>query len=785
MTPEAMNTLRQLPAELRNLRQWCICGPDRAPYAVHNGNVVHASLHRPDQWKSFEEALADAVAVGNGSGVGFMLTVEDPFTCIDLDVKNEHTQARKGEPIDPAKWTTQEEIARYQKIVESFDSYTEISSSGFGLHIWVYGFIGAGARRDGVEVYSQERFIVCTGNVLPGRATIVARQELLEVLVDDIRRQGSDIRTNLVEIDPDDTDMEVYERASTAANADKFNALCEGKWKEMGFPSQSEADLALMSMFAFYSKSNAQCRQLFRCTALGQREKAQKNDKYLNYTLEVIRGRQAREQLVDDRTRQLAADLVKELSGGSTAADVNAGRIAVSQGVLPDVASTISWPPGITGQIAGFIYQSSPRPVKEVSIVAALGFLAGVCGKAYTIHQSGLNAYIILVARSGVGKEAMHSGLSLIMNELRNSIPASSKFVDFSDFASGPALKKACAMNPSFVNVAGEWGRRLKRLAYEDKADGPMATLRTTMTDLYQKSGPQSLVGGMTYSDKEKNVGSVAGVAFSMIGETTPGTFYEALTQSMMEDGFLSRFTVIDYQGERPPLNQAPIITMPPPLAQALHGLCAQALTLISRFAYQTVLYGPEAAVLLHNFDKECDGEINKTTDESKRQMWNRAHLKVCRIAALLAVADDWLNPVVKAEHAMWALELIRRDISIMQRKIQTGDIGTDDYARERKLAAVLGEYLMPNHKLSDAYGVPERMRTDAIVPKRYLTMRVSQVGVFRSSKNGSTFALDQTIRAMIESGYLFEMEKSKIAESYGYHGKCYRVVSLPSSSDD
>jgi hypothetical protein len=777
MTPAQIATLRQLPAELRNLRQWCIAGPDRAPYAVHNGTVAHASLHRVDQWKTFEEALADASAVGNGSGVGFMLTTEDPFTCIDLDVKNEKTQINKGEPIDPAKWTTQEEINRYTKIIETFDSYSEVSSGGFGIHIWVRGFIGAGARRQGVEVYSQERFIVCTGNVFRHKP-IEQRQDLLEMLVDDIRRQGSDIRTNLEEIEPEDSDMEVYERASSAENAAKFNALCEGRWRDLGFPSQSEADLALMSMFAFYSKSNEQCRQLFRCTTLGQRDKAQKNDRYLNYTLEVIRGRQKREELASESTRQLAAEFVREITGGSTEADVNAGRLAVSQGELPEVESTISWPPGIAGQIASFIYQSSPRPVKEVSIVAALGLLAGICGKAYYIHQSGLNAYIILVARSGVGKEAMHSGLSLIINELQNSIPAASKFVDFTDFASGPALKKACAMNQSFVNVAGEWGRKLKRLS-EDKADGPMATLRTAMTDLYQKSGPQSLVGGVTYSDKEKNVGSVSGVAFSMIGETTPTTFYEALTQTMMEDGFLSRFTIIDYNGERPPLNQSPVTKMHPGLAQALHGLCAQALTLISRFANQLVMYSPDAGRMLQTFDKECDFEINESTDESKRQMWNRAHLKVCRIAALLAVADNWLTPVVTKEHAHWALELIRRDISIMRKKIVSGDIGVDDQARERKMAAVIKEYFTSS-KVPDAYKAPETLRHAYIIPKRFLTMRLCQVGIFRGYRNGSTAAIDVTVKGLIENGYLVEMDRTKMLEEHKYHGRCYRVIGLP-----
>ena len=781
MTPEASAMLRRLPQELRSARQWCVAGPDRAPYVVSGGQVIHASLHKREQWKSFDEAVADAVALGDGAGIGFMLTYEDPWTCIDLDVVNEHTQKRKKQPIDSTKWSTEQELNGYLAVVQNFDTYTEVSSSGFGLHIWARGAIGAGARRGHVEIYSQERFIVCTGNVYVDKP-VAERQELLENAVESIRSQGSDIRTELEEIEEEDTDMEIFERASTASNAEKFNRLCAGTWQGE-YPSQSEADLALMSMIAYYSKSNEQCRRIFRCTALGQREKAAKNDRYLNFTLEVIRGRQRRESIATDQARQLAAQLVHEIVGGSNPADVSAGKLAVAQVPKPpETGKGITWPPGMVGALASFIYASAPRPVKEVAIVGALGFLAGVCGKAFGIPQSGLNIYVILVARSGVGKEAMHSGLSLILEELRNSIPAAQRFVDFTDYASGPALRKACAVNQSFVNVSGEWGRKLKRLASDDKPDGPMSTLRTTMTDLYQKSGPAALVGGIGYSDKEKNVGSVSGVSYSMVGETTPGTFYDALTQTMMEDGFLSRFIIIGYDGERPPLNQTPERRMNPALAQALHGLCAHSLTLLSRFATERVQLSGESKMMLDSFDVECDGEINSTLDETKRQMWNRAHLKAYRVAALLAVADDWLHPVIQPHHADWALRLVRRDIEIMDVKLRSGDVGADDASRERKLVAVLREYIQEGAK-SEAYGAPESLRRSNIVPKRYLTMRLCRVSAFlHGSRNGggSTFAIDQTIKALQDNGYLTEVDKNHLAEKHTYHGKAYRIVSLP-----
>lgn len=70
---------------------------------------------------------------------------------------------------------------------------------------------------------------------------------------------------------------------------------------------------------------------------------------------------------------------------------------------------TLAWPPGRAGRLAQFIHDSSYSPVREVAITATLGLLAGVCGRAYRTHTGkDLALYMILVARSGIGKDGIH-----------------------------------------------------------------------------------------------------------------------------------------------------------------------------------------------------------------------------------------------------------------------------------------------------------------------------------------------------------------------------------------
>ena len=213
----------------------------------------------------------------------------------------------------------------------------------------------------------------------------------------------------------------------------------------------------------------------------------------------------------------------------------------IADGPAPSIQGVLRAPPGFVGALAQFIYQQAPRPVAEVAIVGALGLMAGIAGRDWSISGTGLNLYAVLVARSGIGKEAMHTGIGKVITAAMVKCPEVGTAVDFSDYASGPALIKAICQNPAFVNVAGEIGHKFLEMA-EDKGGSPMRSYRKVLTDLYAKSGPGAVAGGISYSNQDCNVASVVGAAYSLIGETTPSKFYNSLTPSMMEDGFLSRF---------------------------------------------------------------------------------------------------------------------------------------------------------------------------------------------------------------------------------------------------
>lgn len=794
------------------------------------GKLFNVSVTAPGQWMSFEAAVALAEANADtvttwvnpqgvtitqtGFTVGYILNEADPFSCVDLDVKDAATH-----PDEPDKWTSANDFERYMSIVKHLDSYTERSKSGKGLHIWVRGKIGKGFRRDGVEIYSQERFIISTGDAYVTKG-IENRENLLLNMVHQMRPVEKVIE--LEELPEEADDWYILQKAVSASNGDKFAKLFKGLWREeeFGYPSQSEADLALMSMFTFYSPSNAQCRRLFRESGLGKREKAQKDDKFINFTLKTIRDRQAREAHIEmsallqaaENVRQLAQEEIAKLQGGvpaATAIETPFGAIpprtvtplqlpgtgepvatpAPAEGALAQLAPVtpaaihaaetgLQWPPGFVGSLAQYIFNSSWLPIKEVSITAALGLMAGICGKAWHIPKSGLNLYIVLVARSAIGKEALHQGIASVVNACLHKSAIFGNFVDFTEYASGPALIKACSQRDSFVNVSGEWGRRMKRIANEDEREGPMTTLRTQMTNLYQKSGPSSIVGGIGYSSQENNIEALTSVAYSMVGESTPQTFYDSLTESMMEDGFLSRFLIIQYEGDRPDEN-ANIIEYPDDaLVTYLCNLANMADTSNGNGRSQAVNRTEEAARMLNEFSIKSANNIRSTTDESRRQMWNRATLKALRVAGLLAVGDNFNNAIITADHAKWAIDLVLSDIAIMQKRLEGGDVGLNDASRERKLVDIMKNYIAK--PVPASYKIPDAMREAGIVPRNYLQTRIARVSSFYKHKFGVSKALDESLQQMVANGFIMEVKQDKLVEMYSHHGRAYRVLKLP-----
>src|ERR1022692_836310 len=165
------------PHELKVLSSWLLAGPDKngkfkAPYTVKQMRPVLAKWQEEGDSVLFDFINAKIHAATFKYGVGFLFRADDGYTVIDFDIKT-----AVNEP-DVKKHTTPERLAVIKQMIEWLNSYTEMSQSGVGYHVIVKGSIGRGVRHGDIEIYSQDRFIVCTGNVYLNKP-IANRQSML------------------------------------------------------------------------------------------------------------------------------------------------------------------------------------------------------------------------------------------------------------------------------------------------------------------------------------------------------------------------------------------------------------------------------------------------------------------------------------------------------------------------------------------------------------------------------------------------------------------------------
>ena len=252
------------PQELMALPQW-ICWrmepgpkgekPRKVPYDPKTGRK--ASSTNPQTWATLPEAEA-ARDKYLFTGLGFVFTEACGIVGVDID----HCSTEDGVLNDTAR-----------AILEKYPSYTEISPSGTGLHIFYHGTMpGKGNKNSatGVEMYSTGRYFTMTGQHLDGTpekisADAAALPWIHESFVAKKRRAREPRPARqTVRL----TDEVVLEKARSAASGDDFTDLWEGRWKDK-YGSQSEADLALCCALAFWTgKDAAQIDRLFRQSAL-------------------------------------------------------------------------------------------------------------------------------------------------------------------------------------------------------------------------------------------------------------------------------------------------------------------------------------------------------------------------------------------------------------------------------------------------------------------------------------------------------------------------------------
>lgn len=125
-------------------------------------------------------------------------------------------------------------------------------------------------RKYGLEVYlpgTTNRFVTVTGDVYRDGA-VIRNDEALKSVLDTFMKRAKPISEPSVSMGSYLNDEQVIAHALKSESGEKFKALYEGQWEEL-YNSQSDADMALVSMLAFWcGNTEEQIDRIFRSSGL-------------------------------------------------------------------------------------------------------------------------------------------------------------------------------------------------------------------------------------------------------------------------------------------------------------------------------------------------------------------------------------------------------------------------------------------------------------------------------------------------------------------------------------
>ena len=267
---------------LKNTKQW-ICHLNKVPKSpLYNGN---ASPTDSSTWGTYEQAV-NACKQYNYSGIGFVFTAESEYCGIDID----HCIDANGEINKNAL-----------DIVDTMDSYAEISPSGTGVHIIYKGKVHddwkkkkTNALGEGVhlEMYQKDRYFTVTENRF-NTSDVNEREKYAELIYKAYMQAAEKPKSEEKSSDKKSkhltlTDKDIIDKAMNSSSGMKFSRLFNGDTSDYD-NDDSRADMAFCSMLAFWCQKDIDMMdRIFRQSGLMRDKWDEKHgrDTYGNITLQ-------------------------------------------------------------------------------------------------------------------------------------------------------------------------------------------------------------------------------------------------------------------------------------------------------------------------------------------------------------------------------------------------------------------------------------------------------------------------------------------------------------------
>lgn len=258
-----------IPQELQQLKRWVLWRAEGEKFikVPYQPNGEKASSTNEKTWSSFEDVMNEYDGSDNIDGIGFVLSNDDDYCCVDID---------GIEDFDMLDEVAEELLTM---------SYAEKSVSGNGLHIWFRHKVDKERHKSKndktkYEVYDNARYITFTGESL-NDLPIAEGGERLNLLLDKVLKR-EEVATQDIVITTEGrgeaafSEEKIINIAENSKKGERFKSFFYGGW-EQNYDA-SEADLAFCNDLAFFTNCDyAMMDSIYRKSSIYKDRKGSDN----------------------------------------------------------------------------------------------------------------------------------------------------------------------------------------------------------------------------------------------------------------------------------------------------------------------------------------------------------------------------------------------------------------------------------------------------------------------------------------------------------------------------
>jgi hypothetical protein len=325
-------------------------------------------------------------------------------------------------------------------------------------------------------------------------------------------------------------------------------------------------------------------------------------------------------------------------------------------------------PDGLVGDLTRYMIATARRPQPLLSLGASLCAIGALMGRLYRTESNlRSNLYVVGIADSGSGKNHAREIVNEVFFEagLANHLGGNK-------IASGAGLLTALHRQPAILFQIDEFGMFLSAAADRKRSPRHITEILDNMTELYTAAGGIFLGAEYANRDGMNDRRDIVQPCLCVYGTTTPLHFWGALQGANVADGSLARFLILPSDEDYPNENlSAGLRNAPPILLDGLQliasgggrqiGNLAGKMSGSSSAADATVVpMTPEARACFASLSAEMTEELRAAAGTPFTAILARIGENAMKIALIVAVGREPVQPIIGREDAEWAIGFVR-----------------------------------------------------------------------------------------------------------------------------